>query len=110
MEQILLHKHIVFGGEHYNPLGVIRSLGEFGIKPVYIVMDSKLKFASKSKYIHKVHVVSSIEEGYKLLLDVYGNEKNKPFLYSTDDCFEGYIDERYEELKDSKRKALLAKT
>ena len=100
MEQILLHKHIVFGGEHYNPLGVIRSLGEFGIKPVYIVMDSKLKFASKSKYIHKVHVVSSIEEGYKLLLDVYGNEKNKPFLYSTDDSFEGYIDERYDELKD----------
>lgn len=28
---------IVLCGEHYNPLGIIRSLGEAGIKPIAIV-------------------------------------------------------------------------
>ena len=52
------------------------------------------------EYIEKLHRVSSIEEGYKILIDSYGSEKYKPFLYSTDDTFEGYVDEWFNELKD----------
>lgn len=44
------HKCIVFAEEHYNPLGVIRSLGESGIKSIGIFINSKEKLASKSKY------------------------------------------------------------
>ena len=28
--------YIIFGFEHYNPLGIARSLGESGIKPIVI--------------------------------------------------------------------------
>lgn len=35
------HKFIVFSEEHYNPLGVIRSLGEEGIKPIGIIIKGK---------------------------------------------------------------------
>lgn len=45
------HICIVFAEEHYNPLGVVRSLGENGIRPVGIFIESKDKLASKSKYL-----------------------------------------------------------
>ena len=94
------HKFIVFAIEHYNPLGVIRSLGEMGISPIYIAEKGKTQLASKSKYISKCHFVDTVEEGYKLLLDEYGNESVKPYLITTDDHTMGYLDDRYEEWKD----------
>lgn len=33
IEILKKHEFIVIGFEHYNPLGVIRSLGENGIRP-----------------------------------------------------------------------------
>ena len=90
--------------EHYNPLGVIRSLGEAGVKPVFIAIKGRGKFASASKYISRVYYVDSVEEGYEILLSEYGDvaEKTgiKPFLFSSDDKDVGYLDLHYEELKD----------
>lgn len=91
---------IVFGVEHYNPLGVIRSLGEYGIKPIAIVIKNKIKITSKSRFISKLFLVDSIEEGYQILLTQYGNTKEKKtFLYSCDDKIETFLDAHYEELK-----------
>ena len=67
------HKHIVFGVEHYNPLGVVRSLGEAGINPIVIVLKSTLRITSKSKYISQLHMDETIEEGYKILLEHYSH-------------------------------------
>lgn len=94
------HKFIVFAIEHYNPLGVIRSLGEMGISPIYIAEKGKTQLASESKYVSKCHFVDTEEEGYKLLLAEYGNELVKPYLITTDDHTMGYLDDRYEEWKD----------
>ena len=95
---------IVMAIEHYNPLGVIRSLGEAGVKPVFIAIKGRGTFASASKYVSKVHYVNSVEEGYEVLLRGYGDvaEKTgvKPFLFSSDDKDVGYLDLHYEELKD----------
>lgn len=91
---------IVFAIEHYNPLGVIRSLGEKGIRPIYIAEKGKAALASKSKYISKCHYVDTVEEGFNLLMREYGNfdEEQKPFLFCTDDHTMGYIDDRYDEI------------
>lgn len=59
---------IVFGGEHYNLLGVIRSLGESGILCDAIIIKNFQKVASTSKYITHLYMVNTIEEGYALLL------------------------------------------
>ena len=32
--------YIIFGFEHYNPLGIARSLGESGIKPIGIIIKN----------------------------------------------------------------------
>ena len=93
------HLHILFGQDHYNPLGVVRSLGEEGISPVVILIsESKPHLVNKSKYIGKLHLVKSIEEGYQILLSNYGNEELKPFIYTCSDDTESFIDLHYNEL------------
>lgn len=94
------HKFIVFALDHYNPLGMIRTLGENGIAPIYIAVKHRIDLGVKSKYVSCVHKVDSVEEGYRILLKEYGNEKIKPFLLTSDDRTTGYLDERYDELKD----------
>ena len=94
------HKVIVFAQEHYNPLGLIRSLGENGINPIFISVKRKGPVACLSKYLSVCHHVNTVEEGYELLLKTYGNETNKPYVLFSDDMCIGYIDQHYEELKD----------
>ena len=94
------HKFIVLCQEHYNPVGIIRSLGETGIRPIAIVIRGAATVASKSKYISKLHYVDSVEEGYRLLLEQYGSqEEPRPFLLTSDDTTTSYLDAHYEELK-----------
>ncbi len=94
------HLFIVMAIEHYNPLGLIRSLGEKGITPVYIAIKGKVELASKSKYISKCHYVESVEDGFQLLLSEYGEyeEAEKPFLFCCDDKTIGYLDRHFDEL------------
>jgi len=101
------HLCIVMAIEHYNPLGVIRSLGESGggkVAPVFIAIKGRGTFASASKYVGKVHHVNSVEEGYAVLIKEYGRVSEetgvKPFVFSSDDKDVGYLDEHYDELKD----------
>ena len=95
------HLHILFGHDHYNPLGVVRSLGEDGISPVVILISKgKPHLVNKSKYLGKLHWVRSIEEGYQVLLSNYGNETLKPFVYTCSDDSESFLDLHYNELID----------
>lgn len=98
------HLCIVFALEHYNPLNMIRALGENGINPVYISVKRRYEVATFSKYISKLHRVNTVEEGYKLLFDEYGTlaeqTGKKPYIVFSDDKSVGYFDEHYEEWKD----------
>lgn len=96
--ELLKHKHIIFSEEHYNPLGVIRSLGEEGIRPIAIIIKGNMKLTSKSKYLSKVHYVSDRIEGYAILLREYVDETYPAFIYSCDDTTECFLDEHYDEL------------
>ena len=98
------HLCIVFALEHYNPLNMIRALGENGINPVYISVKRRYEVATKSKYISALHRVDSVEEGFKLLMAEYGHlaaeTGKKPYIVFSDDKSVGYFDERYDEWKD----------
>lgn len=91
---------IVFGGEHYNPLGAVRSIGESGNAPVAIILRSSQRITSMSKYISKLYMVDSIDEGYSILLNEYGNQSRKPIIITCDDTISSYLDCHYDELKD----------
>lgn len=96
------HIVIVFALEHYNPLGLIRSFGENGVNPVYISVKRRGKVACLSKYISACHFVDNVEEGYKLLLEQYGNydKDHKPYVLFSDDKSVGFFDQHYDEIKE----------
>lgn len=96
------HIFIVFAGEHYNPLGAVRSLGEAGISPVAIIVKGEQRITSKSRYISKLHMVNTCEDGYKLLINEYGcySLDKRPFVITCDDKITSYLDLHYNEMKD----------
>ena len=101
MKELKNYKFIILCGDHYNPLGVVRSLGEYGLFPIVILVSYHPILVNKSKYIAQLHVVSSFEDGLKLLIKEYGNETGKkPFLYVCDDGAESLLDRNYKHLKD----------
>ena len=92
------HKFIVFSQDHYNPLNLIRSLGEKGIKPISIVYGSHKWMIPYCRYIGTIHNVKTLEEGYRILIEKYGDEDYKPFVLCSDDLTTSYLDRHYEEL------------
>ena len=98
------HKFIVFCSDHYNPLGVVRSLGEKGIRPIVVLNVEKVApyLIVKSKYPSAIHKVNSAEEGLDFIIERYGDEKMcKPFIYSSSDDICQLLDQNYDRLRDS---------
>ena len=92
------HKFILLASYTGNTLGQIRSLGEKGINPIVVLVHKNTFRIDKSKYIGKLYDVKNIEEGLDLIIEKYGNEPNKPFLFTDRDDVMGLIDRRYNEL------------
>ena len=99
-KELRQHKFIIFGFDHYNTLGAVRSLGEKGILPIIVIWSNKPYLTTSSKYAKYTHLVDSVKSGYNLILTKYGNESKKPFLYSCDDFVESYLDEHQNEVKE----------
>lgn len=94
------NKAIVIGGDHYNTLGVVRSLGEEGV-PVYLILISdKRSYVDKSKYIIKTWRINSPE---KTIIDIltqnFNNEEYNPVIIPTSDSVMKIIDNNFELLK-----------
>ncbi len=100
MERLKNHKHIVVSGDTGNALGVVRALGEGGIKPIliYLVEKTHLPTLIRSKYLSIVHNVYSHNEALQLLIQEYGNEALMPFVYTCDDSAQSCVDNLYDNL------------
>lgn len=101
IEELKRHSFLVLGQEHYNPLGIVRTLGENGIRSTVIVYGGGVRLTSKSKYAAQVHAVDTIDEAYKEVLNfinLCGDAK--PFILTSDDTTESYLDKRFDELHD----------
>lgn len=92
-----MNKVIIFGGEHYNALGLARVFGVNNIFPDGIlIIDSEHPtriFASKSKYWNRVIHVKNEDEGIQTILKEYSNESEKPVLVPSSDKAELLIDQ-----------------
>lgn len=96
------HQFIVLGAEHYNSLGIVRSLGEEGIKPIVITINTKLKITSASKYCGEIYHVDTLEQAVDMILrNGFEGMRHgeKIFVLASDDITTSYFDQRYEELK-----------
>ncbi|SEJ29178.1 Predicted ATP-dependent carboligase, ATP-grasp superfamily [Myroides marinus] len=76
---------LVIGEDHYNTLGLVRSLGE-GNLPVHLIVKSNnsKSFVSKSKYIFKYWVKSDINEIVELLNGEYFVDRKVIVFCSSD--------------------------
>ena len=102
MKDIKAHKHIVVSGDTGNALGIVRSLSQGGARPIliYLVEETHLPVLIKSKYLTEVYNVHSYEDALDLLIEKFGAESEKPFVYTCDDSIASLVDQRYDDLKD----------
>lgn len=93
------HKHIAFVEDHYNPLGLIRSLGEIGINPIVILVGNRPLLIPSCRYVGKLHKAKTITDGFDILLNKYGNEALKPFVYTCNDSITSFLDIHFNQLR-----------
>lgn len=98
--EVYKHKHICLVEDHSNPLGIVRSLGEEGIKPIVLLCDKHPKVVNKSKYIGELHCFDTIEEGLNYMIANFSNEEYKPFVYNGSDNITQLLDVNYDKLKE----------
>lgn len=93
---------IIFGNSHHNTLGLVRSLGEKGIRPILLLepCDSRFCCVRFSKYIAKIHYLTTLEDGLKVLENEYWNENVKPIILNAGDPSMCLLDAHYDELKE----------
>lgn len=96
-----MRKYIVFASkDHYNPVGIARTLGEAGISPIAVVVKSKPQLLTHCKYVKEKYIVKDSEEGINLIISKFGNEEEKPFILTGDDLTVSILDKYYDKLKD----------
>ena len=92
------HRFIILGDGHFNTLGMIRSLGEVGLRPDVVLVGRSRTAVSVSKYIRHLHVAENIETGLEYIISTYSKEKEKPFLLTGSDKIIAVIDRNYNRL------------
>lgn len=90
---------VIVGGDHYNMLGVIRSLGkDYDINAI-IISDDNYSFCNKSKYVNKSVVIKNDVNMILKKIKEFADKEVKSFLIPTSDLTACIIDENYNELK-----------
>ncbi len=90
---------IVIGGCHHNILGVIRSLGEKGLRPLVIIETKEhYPYVAKSKYIKQCWIVKNEMEVLDVLHQEAGKHGKKPVVIACADNLSSLLDMHYEEL------------
>lgn len=94
---------IVFGGNHYNTLGLIRSVGIAGYKVTVLLQPCNLKFCELrfSKYIEKLIVLKTTEEALEILRNDFKDETSKPIILCASDSAMSLIDNNLDELRNN---------
>ena len=100
--QVKKHKLIVFGENHHNTLGLIRSLGEVGLYSTLVLVNSNkiYPFVAKSRYVEKAWIVNSVHEGLDIILNTFSDEQYHPIIYPTYDSEVKVLSENYALLQD----------
>lgn len=90
----------VIGGNHHNILGVIRSLGERGIKPYVIIQsEEESPYVRLSKYIQHYWIVKKDNEVLNLLRQEGMKLNKRAVLIICADGMSSLVDIHYDELK-----------
>lgn len=98
LEELKKHKFIILGDGHFNTLGMVRSLGEVGIRPDVVLVDGNKMVVASSKYINKLHIEDTYEDGLEYIISTYSQEIEKSFLFTGSDKIISVIDRNHKRL------------
>lgn len=91
---------VVVGSNHINTLGIIRSLGEKGIKSYLLLMDNSKSYVKKSRYIKETYYSQKTEKDViDTLLNKIEYKKQKCYIIPTGDPSALIIDNNLNKLK-----------
>ena len=79
---------IVVGDSFNNTLGLIRSLGEAGVKPVLILVGKDRLFISKSRYVGRTIMGETLEDAMKELRELSAQYEGAYVICSNDKAAE----------------------
>lgn len=96
---MISNKVIVFGFNHLNALGITRSLGEAGIKPICVLYGPKSGMIFSSKYPSKLVHVETVKDGLELIIAKFSDENEMPIIICSNDDTASIIDRNYSNLK-----------
>lgn len=94
------HIVIIFAPNNFNTLGVVRSLGEVGIRSCCVLICERRSLVCFSKYVERSYLAESLKDGLSYILRTFGEETKKPFIIATSDETVSFLDLHYDELKD----------
>lgn len=92
---------IVFGCNHQNMLGLVRSLGEKGIRPYCVLLKSKDGMVFRSRYPAECYWAESPQAGYDYIVQTFSGLTPKPILLSSDDMTETLFDKNASVLRNN---------
>ena len=98
IDNICNHKFIVFCKDHYNPLGLCRSITEEGINPIVILIGENPILVNHSNAVKELYQFKTPLDGLKFIIENYGDEQNIPFLITCQDDFTEFLDDYYDEI------------
>ena len=95
----VLNRIIIWSGDNYNSLGLLRQLQGDGRHIFFLMWGKPTGCASASKYFGEHEMVESIEDGYRFLLTHFTDEPVKPVLFIESDEIIEFIDQHKQELE-----------
>lgn len=94
------HKFIIVAPNHYNMLGMCRSLGEKGIEPIVVTFSDPPILYKNCKYVKSIVIKENNDACFEYVVKTYCNEIVKPFILVGHDGGIQWLDNHYDELKD----------
>lgn len=95
------NKILVIGGDHYNTLGIVESLGQKGLHSYVILhgnVRKKMNYVLKSKYVTKGWVCKTDEEVLEVMRLNFYESNEKTIVFPSADADACLVDAHYEEL------------
>lgn len=89
---------IVVGYNTYNAYGIMRSLGEAGLRPYLILDHLHRAYVGKTRYAREVDEFVTLEAIPSLLMEKYSRLSPTPVVICCDDPVQATVDDHYDEL------------
>lgn len=91
---------IVFGHNHNNTLGLVRSLGEGGHRVILLLYGDKVDYVDKSRYVCQCVKLGRQDDALAAIKEVARQYGDKPVLFTTGDGEASLVDDNIAELSE----------